>query len=268
MAKTDTSPAYLMYPGDILSSGRVSALKPLEELWYRRAMDFGWEHNGMPADPAEFAGWIGRGCTVKAAEKLIAIFYVPKRKDPSKVVNPRQEKERKLFEKKRKQKSEAGKRGMAKRWKDKASDDNSVITEDNIPIPISNTKKEELKTHTNTHASDPFPETVHEYPVKELIEAFPDYMPDRITPAMIGFLEAEVLPGDEVAWADTLKDYRMNFDPMISRYLPDKTANVLSLFRKKKQQFEERKNGTRNGSKSEHPNTKALSEWEAFANGG
>jgi len=136
MTKSVESPAYLMYPSDILSSGRVASLKPLEELWYRRALDLGWEHQGMPADPAEFAGWVGRGCTASAAEKIIAKFYEPKPRDASKVVNPRQEKERKLFLKKRKQKSEAGKRGMANRWKQTVSSDNTVITKHNIPIPI------------------------------------------------------------------------------------------------------------------------------------
>lgn len=130
------SPAYLMYPDDILSSGRVNALSPLEELWYRRAIDFGWKNGGMPSDPQEFAGWVGRGCTEKDAEKLISKFYFPDKKDASRVVNERQEKERKLFLKKRKQKSEAGKRGMAKRWEHKNNTDNSVITENNIPIPI------------------------------------------------------------------------------------------------------------------------------------
>jgi hypothetical protein len=131
------SPAYLMYPDDILASGRVNSLEPLEELWYRRAIDLGWKNGGMPADPCEFAGWVGRGCTVEAAAKIIAKLYVPHKKDPTKVVNERQEKERKLFFKKRKKKSDAGKLGMAKRWSRKGKDDNTVITEDNIPISIS-----------------------------------------------------------------------------------------------------------------------------------
>lgn len=137
MAKQIDSPAYLMYPDDILSSGRVSALEPLEELWYRRAIDLGWKNGGMPADPDEFAGWVGRGCTADAATKIIKKLYVPHKKDATKVVNERQEIERKKFLKKRKQKSDAGKQGMANRWKQKGKDDNSVITEDNIPIPIS-----------------------------------------------------------------------------------------------------------------------------------
>jgi len=116
MAKAATSPAYLMYPGDILASGRVAALKPLEELWYRRALDLGWEHHGMPSDPVEFAGWVGRGCTVAAAEKIIGKFYKPKQRDASKVVNPRQEKERKAYITKTKAKSEVGKNAAKARW--------------------------------------------------------------------------------------------------------------------------------------------------------
>lgn len=90
----------------------------------------------MPADPVEFAGWVGRKCTAAAAEKIISKFYKPHKRDASKVVNPRQEQERTLFNKKVKQKSEAGKRGMASRWKQRGNGHNSVITEHNIPIPI------------------------------------------------------------------------------------------------------------------------------------
>lgn len=82
------------------------------------------------------------------------------------------------------------------------------------------------------------------WPMSELIAAFPDYLPDRITPSMIGFIEAAVKPGDEAAWAATLDHYRMNFDPALKRYLPDKTANLLGVFRSKKSELEERRNGT------------------------
>lgn len=145
-----------MYPSDILASGRVAALSDLEELWYRRAIDLGWESGGMPAKPSDFAGWVGRGCTVAAARKLIKIFYEPHKKDAALVINPRQEKERQKFFKKQKQKSQAGKKGMASRWKQKTSGDNSVITEDNIPIPISIPIKEEEKREEA--ASPPAPD--------------------------------------------------------------------------------------------------------------
>lgn len=151
----DKSPAYLMYPNDILSSGRVASLSPLEELWYRRALDHGWMNEGMPADPVEFAGWVGRECTVEAAEKLISRFYTRHPRNADKVVNNRQEKERRLFKQKIKQKSDAGRKGMQKRWKEKTSSDNTVITplitDDNISIPISTSiSKEEKNTTTTT----------------------------------------------------------------------------------------------------------------------
>lgn len=104
----EQSPAYLFYPKDILSSGRVSALTPLEELWFRRSLDQSWLHDGLPADPVEFAGWVGRGCTAKSAEKIIATFFRPHKKDTSKVVNPRQEIERAKWRKMRKERSRAG----------------------------------------------------------------------------------------------------------------------------------------------------------------
>lgn len=144
----EPSPAYLWYPKDALSSGRIAALSPLEELWYRRALDQSWLHDGLPSDPAEFAGWVGRGCTVEAAQKLIEKFFRLKKKDGLKVVQERQEKERKILQQKRQQKSNAGKQGMANRWKQKSKGGNSVITEYNIPIPIPTSIKEEEKRVT------------------------------------------------------------------------------------------------------------------------
>ena len=138
------SPAYLWYPKDVLSSGRVESLSAEEECWYRRALDRSWLDEGIPFDPVTCARYIGKGCTPDAAVKILDIFFESKKKDESKMVNARQEKERKLFFKKRKQKSEAGKQGMRNRWKQKTSSDNSVITKDNIPtsIPIPNKEKE------------------------------------------------------------------------------------------------------------------------------
>lgn len=79
--------------------------------------------------------------------------------------------------------------------------------------------------------------------MKPLIDAFPDYLPGRITPAMIGFVESEVLPGDEPAWNATIEKYQMNFDPTLGRYLPDKTGNLLSTFRTFKAEMETKRNG-------------------------
>jgi hypothetical protein len=130
------SPAYLWYPKDAFSSARIDELTAAEECWYRRALDRSWLDEGIPADAAKAAKHIGKGCTVRGAQKILGIFFVASRKDPSKVVNNRQEKERQLLRKKSLQKSRAGKLGMAKRWKQEGRGDNSVITENNIPIAI------------------------------------------------------------------------------------------------------------------------------------
>lgn len=95
---------------------------------------------------------------------------------------------------------------------------------------------------------------VWDFPMKELIEAFPDYLPDRITPAMIGFIEADVLPSDAEAWSRTIATYQMNFNPMTRSYLPEKTANLLGVFRQKKNEVAKEKNaGSQQYRTSNHP---------------
>lgn len=103
------------------------------------------------------------------------------------------------------------------------------------------------KTHTHAREgpdSELSPEN-YEYPIKQLVEAFPNM---RLTPAAIGFIESEVKPGDKIAWAQTISTYRMNFDPEHNRYLPEKTANLLSVFRSEKERTEKarEKNNARN----------------------
>lgn len=159
----EPSPAYLWYPKDALSSGRIDELSASEECWYRRALDRSWLDDGIPADPAKLARQIKKGCTEKAAAMILETFFEPHKKDSAKRVNPRQEKERKKFSESQKQKSLAGKRGMEKRWKrdkQKTSGDNTVITplyqSYNIPIAIpSSIPKEEKATTTTTSRAKP-----------------------------------------------------------------------------------------------------------------
>lgn len=240
------SPAYLWYPRDVFDSERVEDLSPAEECWYRRALDRSWGDEGISSDPVKAAKRIGKKCTVKAAEMILKVFFVPKRNDATKMVNPRQEKERKKLFEKSKQKSAAGKKGMAKRWKQRSKSDNTVIT----PLPVCYNISSSISSSISKEEYTPIAHANLTWPMKPLIEAFPDYLPDRITPAMIGFIEAEVKPGDEEAWTDTIRDYQQNFDPTLNRYLPDKTANILGVFRKYKTKAELNKNGNRNKKQS------------------
>lgn len=104
---------------------------------------------------------------------------------------------------------------------------------------ISN-KKEVREEHINTGDAKAT-EGDWGYPMQPLIDAFPDV---RFTPAAIGFIEAHVKPGDEEAWAKTIDIYRMNYDPMLKRYLPDKPANLLSVFDDQKAKIDKEKNGS------------------------
>lgn len=147
----EPSPAYLWYPKDVISSGRVAALSPLEELWYRRSLDQSWLHEGMPDDPAEFAGWVGRGCTVKGAEKIIEKFFTFRTKVTGKVFNQKQEQLRKELRRKSRERSKAGiESGRKRRERSKLEAEqmfNKTETNLNIPssssIPISLSSKKQ-----------------------------------------------------------------------------------------------------------------------------
>lgn len=112
------APAYQWYPKDILTSVRVGSLTDLEELWYRRALDFCWLNVTLPNDPEKFARIVGRGCTVEGAKAVMQMFQVHK-KDGTKLVHDRHQKERRKQAHNRKQKSDAGKASAEKRKRNK-----------------------------------------------------------------------------------------------------------------------------------------------------
>lgn len=142
MKRVPKSPAYLWYPKDIFDSERVDNLSAAEECWYRRALDRSWGDEGITADPVRAAKRIGKNCTTKAAEMILKTFFIPKKKDPTRMVNERQEKERKKYEDNFRKKSNAGKASGAKRRQLKELGvehrSDSVQTKDELPISISN----------------------------------------------------------------------------------------------------------------------------------
>jgi hypothetical protein len=117
-----------------------------------------------------------------------------------------------------------------------------------------------------THTEGVAPTQEWVYPMKPLLETFP-HLTDLLTPSYIGFIESNVLPGDEEAWRRTLEIYRMNYDPMLQRYLPDKVGNILSVFRNQKAEvFKEQQNGTNqnNGQKRKRTDADVFRESAAF----
>lgn len=261
------SPAYLWYPKDVLSSGRVESLSAEEECWYRRALDRSWLDEGIPSDPALCSRYIGKGCTPEAAVTILDIFFEPKKKDTSKMVNARQEKERKAYRDKRKVTSQERRKAANIRWEqERAKGDANVMQKStghfdkNMANPVSDENKGTLPYASalqNDAISSSIPIANKEeetyikgevategdwgWPMQPLIASFPNV---SFTPAAIGFIESRVKVGDEEAWAKTLDIYRMNYDPSLRRYLPDKTANLLSVFDDQKAKIEKEKHGT------------------------
>lgn len=157
------APAYLWYAQDILLSGRVDSLSAQEECWYRRALDYAWIDGGLSADPAVAALRIKKGCSPKAAQKLMEMFFVPDKKDAAKVVNEKQEILRKKLREKIKKLSKAGKASAAKRTKtkelpppdegNKCSTDDEQMSGNSIQFNSINSTKEEKKEETPQDAA-------------------------------------------------------------------------------------------------------------------
>ncbi len=155
---SEPSPAYLWYPKDVMSSGRVAALSPLEELWYRRALDQSWLHVGMPKNAAEFAGWVGRGCTVESARKIMRTFFEFRMKGSENIFNEKQERLRKELRRKSKERSKAGIESGRKRRERSRLEAEQMFN------------KTETKPNISTSSSFPFSSSFSSEDLKRLIE--------------------------------------------------------------------------------------------------
>jgi len=189
--------AYLWKPSAIMNSPRVEELSALEELWYRRALDRSFDDEGIPADPARAATRIGRKCTAQAAAKILSIFFVPKPRDPSKMVNPVQEIARKNAIKALKKFSDAGKEsGRKRREKKQENAQKSAVNVQQSSFAVENsTVRNSLETQglTIEHRSNDVAtinrlnkeelrkekkEEIPLPPLPEIQEAKPDVIPE------------------------------------------------------------------------------------------
>ena len=67
-------PAFQFYPGDYLSSQRVSLMTLEEEGAYIRLLCYCWKHGHIPSDPVQLAHLIGKGASVALATKVSKMF--------------------------------------------------------------------------------------------------------------------------------------------------------------------------------------------------
>lgn len=112
--------------------------------------------------------------------------------------------------------------------------------------PNSNTNRIEFNRDDTPHESANF-----DYPVKDLIDAFPNL---SFQPNQIGFIQATVLdtPADREAWSSTLTTYIQNYDPFLKSYVPTRTGTLLDIFKQRRAEII--KNGTnRNNNFSAKP---------------
>jgi hypothetical protein len=231
----EKSPSYRWYPKDILGSLRVASMTAAEECWYRRALDFAWLNIGLPADPQKLARIIGKKCTEKGAKAVLEMFQPSS--DLNIYINERQEIERQKQKEWSAKSSAGGKKSKPPGSSDSGNQSGSKgeppleanqEPKPNIPIAIA---EEEVCIERASEWA---------FPMKELIEAFPNV---EFTPAAAGFIEAEVKEADRIAWARTIAVYQMNFNPSLGRYMPDKTGNLLNVFRAEKAKVE-KENGS------------------------
>lgn len=115
--------------------------------------------------------------------------------------------------------------------------------------------EEEVNTHTprtndfgepknsghtfSTHDNPSLNPNDFTFPLRPLIEAFPTI---NLTPANAGHIEAEVKPGDEMPWAETITLYVRNHDPTKNSYLPEKVGTLLDVFKNKRKEYLASKN--------------------------
>lgn len=239
---SEKSPAYLWYPKDVLTSGKVCELTAEEECWYRRALDHAWLDEGLPGDPGKCALRIGKGCTAEAAKMILEMFFEPDEKRSNKMVNIKQEELRRQLRIKSKKRAEAGRlSGVSRRkHRDLAPEHvfnkspNKTEAKTNIPIAYASSTSTDVEEQVGTPPAlsiVPFKDDQIFDAISIYQKAFPNI---DVTPAMVGHIMTDLNESDPLhqeAWRHTVNRYAANEDPQTNSYNPRKIGNMMSVFR-------------------------------------
>jgi uncharacterized protein YdaU (DUF1376 family) len=115
MAKAnEKSPAFRFYAGDFLADENVMAMSLEERGAYITALCIAWNQGSIPADPERLSRLLKDAC--ERTVRVVIDCFVPDRRDPSRLINPRLEKERSKQQKQKQFASEAGKKSARFRW--------------------------------------------------------------------------------------------------------------------------------------------------------
>ncbi len=183
------SPAFQFYPADFLSDSKVILMSNEAVGCYIKLICHGWLEGSIPSDTEGIA----KLCFCHS-EKMATLWeeikpcYITHPKDPTKLIHPRLEKERKKQDKNRKDRVSAGKKGAKVRWepdskakdlplaKNSSSSSTSTSSSTSVKKPLGDKKpvKANEKVNDTTKALRAW---VSEYEAQ--IKDFPDFSPAR-----------------------------------------------------------------------------------------
>ena len=120
------APAFQFYAQDFISDENVVLMSNQEVGCYIKLLCFQWKQGSIPSDINKIAKLCGENSEVMAElwPSIEPCFKQNGRRD--RMANPRMEAERKKMNAYRKERSEAGKRGAKKRWKNKHKNGSAI----------------------------------------------------------------------------------------------------------------------------------------------
>jgi uncharacterized protein YdaU (DUF1376 family) len=131
----NNSPAFLLYPADLLSDEHVVLMTNQELGCYIKLLCYCWREGSIPDDISKIARLCGEPTEVMAQLWLaISSCFTEHENEPNRLTNPRLKSERKKQEEHRKERSESGKKGANSRWN---KSNGSAITQP-IAEPMAN----------------------------------------------------------------------------------------------------------------------------------
>lgn len=133
------------------------------------------------------------------------------------------------------------------------------IEKSNDPISKNRTHNNTLNNTENNFLYRADESNDLDYPIADLVSAFPDVM---FTPSQCDQIASVVKDTqvDREAWSATIDKYKLDYNPELNRYIPNKVSNLLGVFRSEKSRIE-RANGTNKPNAAYRKRTDA----EAFA---
>lgn len=119
------SPAFQFYPSDFLSDENVVLMNNIEVGCYIKLLCFCWKQGSIPSDVSKIAKLCNEPDD-KMVELWSSIKPCFRNGQPDRLIHPRLEVERKKQANFSKERSESGKRGAEKRWKNKDKDGSAI----------------------------------------------------------------------------------------------------------------------------------------------